>query len=637
MNNFYISFIGLLHELIGYELQQGGLNLSHSQDRYFIKHLVESAGVILDRRYADEWLRLTQLTQRRPTDLIDAFHKYQTVLARSQHDTYTSPFEIVHANMALGLDIVTAESLFGYELQQQLNQQQHYRAPSKSSSPTYTTESVILPDTSAFLQHSAKQKALISFPKYNNYLQSHDKFDRITKVQVPLDILGITPPDRNEVTNNRLLEEYRAIVSYAQYKDVGHLGTSRYDETVTRRWGVDIQIATPIFSLAILVPSTADDDSNNSVGMNQPPSASPSPPQLPKLPTGAIGEPKEMPSENDVELIRDHKNKQQTTNGERHQTHGDIKIFVHDLDKNADQTIASVFDDDQQPFEELPVPIAEIEKKGEENVRLENDATYTGERWLDRRRRDLTSIDVDEKKPTVYRSIGSPHLSQPIKLQMWINVDRARFGPRSNPQCVRWNEFTASWTRIGCQTQLPDYETMLSDVQTPLMVNCSCNHVSHYAVLVDVIDPEYMPEPSLLVQITSFSAFMLSLPILGCVLIALGLLRGMQTNSNTIHQNLVICVFCAELLFFIGMQSRRELVDNEFPCKIIAICLHYCWLSAFAWTTVDCIHLYRMLTEMRDINHGPMGFYFSVGYGAPAVVVGLSVGVRAHEYGNSML
>jgi cadherin EGF LAG seven-pass G-type receptor 1 len=63
-----------------------------------------------------------------------------------------------------------------------------------------------------------------------------------------------------------------------------------------------------------------------------------------------------------------------------------------------------------------------------------------------------------------------------------------------------------------------------------------------------------------------------------------------------------------------------------------------------------------MLTEMRDINHGPMGFYFtmgenykenmnteslicalSTGYGAPAIIVGLAVGVRVHEYGNNIL
>ena len=32
-----------------------------------------------------------------------------------------------------------------------------------------------------------------------------------------------------------------------------------------------------------------------------------------------------------------------------------------------------------------------------------------------------------------------------------------------------------------------------------------------------------------------------------------------------------------------------------------------------------------------------VGFYFSLGYGTPALLVGLSVGVRVHEYGNNIL
>lgn len=218
---------------------------------------------------------------------------------------------------------------------------------------------------------------------------------------------------------------------------------------------------------------------------------------------------------------------------------------------------------------------------------------------------------------------------------MFINLFFFLFHPLK--QCVRWNSFTNSWTRLGCQTQTPNYEAEFMIMDGPIIVNCSCTHISNYAVLIDVIDPSDIPEPSLLIQITTLSAFLISLPILFVVLVALALLRGLQTNSNTIHQNLVLCVFFAEMLFFIGFQSRRNLIDTEFSCKIIAICLHYAWLAAFAWTTVDCVHLYRMLTEMRDVNHGPMGFYFSIGYGAPAIVVGLSVGVRAHEYGNNLL
>lgn len=69
----------------------------------------------------------------------------------------------------------------------------------------------------------------------------------------------------------------------------------------------------------------------------------------------------------------------------------------------------------------------------------------------------------------------------------------------------------------------------------------------------------------------------------------------------------------------------------------MAIGLHYLWLASFSWMLVDAIHLYRMLTEMRDINHGPMRFYYTMGYVGPAVVVALSVGVRAHQYGNYYL
>ena len=39
-----------------------------------------------------------------------------------------------------------------------------------------------------------------------------------------------------------------------------------------------------------------------------------------------------------------------------------------------------------------------------------------------------------------------------------------------------------------------------------------------------------------------------------------------------------------------------------------------------------------MLTELRDVNHGHMRFYYSVGFGIPAVIVALAVGVRAEQF-----
>ncbi|XP_055533079.1 protocadherin-like wing polarity protein stan isoform X2 [Wyeomyia smithii] len=602
----------LLHELINYEIHQKGLNLSHSQDKHYIRNLVESAGCILDPRYHHEWKRVTDLTQRGPNDLVEVLNRYMYVLGSTQHDTYTNPFEIVHENIALGMDVVTTESLFGYE-PQLLNEFYHQN----NKVNLFTTESVILPDTSSFLQQSNKHKQLqITFPKYNNYIQDKSKFDQHSKIVIPLDMLGISPPDKNEVSDS--INDHRAIVCYAQYKNVGSIFPANFDETITRRWGIDVQIASAVISLVILVP-----DKTKNVES--------------KMATNEHLSSMEKISKKEIDIfnspLHEHASEKLTN---------EIKISIHDINEHEqllDDHHEMVMSFDKNPFEVSNPPdtvvlsplIAQSDTKGEQDKR----------KYINLKKRSLvqqfthdTDDNTDDNIQLEYKSLGNPHLPQPIKLQMWLQIPRNWFGPRSNPQCVRWNNHLNMWTRLGCQTEIPDYDLLAFN--KTILINCTCSQVSSYAVLVDVIDPEDIPEPSLLVQITSYSAFLMSLPMLFVVILSLALLRGLQTNSNTIHQNMLLCIFVAELLFFAGIQARRELVDNEFSCKLMAIAMHYAWLAAFAWTTVDCVHLYRMLTEMRDINHGPMGFYHTLGYGAPALLVGLSVGVRVHEYGNNI-
>ena len=187
------------------------------------------------------------------------------------------------------------------------------------------------------------------------------------------------------------------------------------------------------------------------------------------------------------------------------------------------------------------------------------------------------------------------------------------------------------WSRAGCVTEVDD------SVALGTIVNCSCIKLSTFAVLTDVLELEYVPEPSMLENVTSYTAFVVALPLLLTTILILALIRGGETNSNSIHKNLVLCVFLSELLYLVALKARHALVNNEVPCKLIAIGLHYSWLCTFAWTLVDSIHLYRMLTEMRDINHGPMRFYYTLGYAIPALAVSLTMGVRADQYGNFYL
>ncbi|CAH1153853.1 unnamed protein product [Phaedon cochleariae] len=532
----------LVKELFNYELRVRGLNLTHSQDKDYIGNIVQSISKVLDVRYSEHWRRIKELTGDSSEQLVGYVERYIGILSASQHDTYTSPFEIVSPNMVMGLDVVTPESLYGFE--------------SESSPPLhpthldYTTESIILPDTSLFLEENKNLHPgpMVAFPKYNNYLLDKSKFDQNTRIFIPLKLLGIKPLETGEIITKNSLKEDGAVISYAQYKQAGQLLPRSYDESVVRRWGVEVTVGSPLISLSVLVPE-----------------------------------------------------------------------YVADTGGTTERAVL---------FKDVKLPVGKGEdfwktRSSNEPEIQENEARYY------RRKRDQTSTKLS------YKSLSGVRLSTPVRLQMWLDADNTAFNDRSNPQCVHWTSVRGfgEWSRVGCITEIEDDWYDKHDDE-PILVNCSCNHLTTFAVLVDVVDLEYIPEPSLLENVSSYSCFSISLPLLLGTYLILALIRGLQTNSNTIRKNLVLCVFLAELLYFIALKARRPMVGNEFSCKLVAIGLHYLWLAAFSWMLVDAVHLYRMLTEMRDINHGPMRFYYSMGYVGPAVVVSLSVGVRAHQYGN---
>ena len=72
-------------------------------------------------------------------------------------------------------------------------------------------------------------------------------------------------------------------------------------------------------------------------------------------------------------------------------------------------------------------------------------------------------------------------------------------------------------------------------------------------------------------------------------------------------------------------------------CRMIAIALHYFFMTGFSWLFVDILHIYRMLTEIRNIDVGSMKFYYLVAYVIPGIIVSLAVGLNTEGYGNKNL
>uniref|UniRef100_A0AAV2IVZ2 Uncharacterized protein n=1 Tax=Knipowitschia caucasica TaxID=637954 RepID=A0AAV2IVZ2_KNICA len=194
---------------------------------------------------------------------------------------------------------------------------------------------------------------------------------------------------------------------------------------------------------------------------------------------------------------------------------------------------------------------------------------------------------------------------------------------RTKPVCVYWDHSiplgeTGGWSSKGCE--------VLNRNNTH--ISCQCNHMTSFAVLMDISKREHgdvMP-----LKIVTYSTVSVSLFLLLLTFILLCVLRRLRSNHHSIHKNLVAALFCSELVFLLGINQT----DNPFVCTVIAILLHYFYMCTFAWMFVEGLHIYRMLTEMRNINHGHMRFYYAIGWGIPAIITGLAVGLDPQGYGN---
>ncbi|XP_038612021.1 cadherin EGF LAG seven-pass G-type receptor 1 [Tachyglossus aculeatus] len=216
-----------------------------------------------------------------------------------------------------------------------------------------------------------------------------------------------------------------------------------------------------------------------------------------------------------------------------------------------------------------------------------------------------------------------PPLASQLERPITLEYSLLETEERTKPLCVFWNHSmtsrgTGGWSSRGCE--------LLSRNQSHIA--CQCNHMTSFAVLMDISKREHGEVlPLKIVTYTTISASLLALLT---TFLLLALIRTLRSNLHSIHKNLVAALFFSELVFVVGINQT----ENPFGCTVTAILLHYFYMATFAWMFVEGLHIYRMLTEVRNINFGPMRFYYVIGWGIPAVITGLAVGLDPQGYGN---
>uniref|UniRef100_A0A671YTL3 Cadherin EGF LAG seven-pass G-type receptor 3 n=1 Tax=Sparus aurata TaxID=8175 RepID=A0A671YTL3_SPAAU len=207
------------------------------------------------------------------------------------------------------------------------------------------------------------------------------------------------------------------------------------------------------------------------------------------------------------------------------------------------------------------------------------------------------------------------HLDQPILLEFKL-LETAN---RSKPLCVQWN-YRGCWTVRDCMVVY----------RNTSHVRCQCQRLGTFGVLMDSSQREQLEGDLETLALVTYSSLCVSMLALLLTVLVLSCLRGLKSNTRSIHSNTAAAMFLSELVFLLGVNQTEQ----QFLCTVVAILLHYFFMSTFAWMFVEGLHIYRMQTEQRNINFGAMRFYYAIGWGVPAIITGLAVGLDPEGYGN---
>ncbi|XP_011300624.1 latrophilin Cirl isoform X4 [Fopius arisanus] len=206
-------------------------------------------------------------------------------------------------------------------------------------------------------------------------------------------------------------------------------------------------------------------------------------------------------------------------------------------------------------------------------------------------------------------------LSEPVR----IYFEHLTTENVTNPTCVFWDYVMSSWSGEGCHIR----ET--NGTHTV----CECNHLTNFAVLMDVHAVKLDMAHQVALQIITYIGCIISVVCLVLAIMTFQLFRGLKSDRTTIHKNLCVCLLIAEVLFVCGIGQT----DQRIVCGVVAGLLHFFFLCAFAWMFLEGFQLYVMLIEVFEAEKSRLRWYYLVAYGGPLLVVAISCIIDPLSYG----
>ncbi|XP_004626107.1 adhesion G-protein coupled receptor G5 [Octodon degus] len=214
------------------------------------------------------------------------------------------------------------------------------------------------------------------------------------------------------------------------------------------------------------------------------------------------------------------------------------------------------------------------------------------------------------------------NLREMVNISFWHNQSLEDY----TLTCVFWKEGASkrrwgAWSPEGCRTEQP----------SPSQVLCRCNHLTYFAVLMQ-LSPAPVPA-ELLVPLEYISLVGCSVSAVASLLtIGLHLHTRQQNDSiRGIHVNLHTSVLLLNVTFLL---SAALAMPSGAACRALAAFLHYTLLSCLTWMAIEGFNLYLLLGRVYNIYiHRYMLKLCALGWGVPAFLVLLLLIIKSSVYG----
>uniref|UniRef100_A0A8C5NVM0 CD97 antigen n=1 Tax=Jaculus jaculus TaxID=51337 RepID=A0A8C5NVM0_JACJA len=193
-------------------------------------------------------------------------------------------------------------------------------------------------------------------------------------------------------------------------------------------------------------------------------------------------------------------------------------------------------------------------------------------------------------------------------------------GPREELICAFWQSDgsgSGHWATTGC--------SLLGHLNGSAL--CQCNHLSSFAVLM----AQYHVQDPRLALITKVGLSLSLICLLLCILTFL-LVRSIQSSRTTVHLHLCLCLFVGSVIFLVGIENEGG-GQVSTRCRVVAALLHYAFLAAFCWSSLEGLELYLLVVRVFRGQGLGTRWRCLLGYGVPLLVVAISAAVHHRGYG----